>query len=699
MSPTARSGSRPAAGAPCGVRCGPGPRPSILCLLPPPRADRSAPPRPRALLLAPTPGSEGGVQDPGDRERPAPVTQTVADPETASPRSESHLRQLTPLLVWAVVFCDIGTSLYYVPGILYRNEHVRDLAPLFVAAAFIGFLFLAAKYVEICWRNPDGGGVVSIANQAFSPIVGCFGGLLICVDYFLTSAISAVSGMNYLASVFPAFEHHVVAFSIATLLLLAIVNTIGIRESATLSLFMAAAAFLVTLLLIGIVLVNAHGEQWGAVRANIEQIDSVTPWKFLVGFSGAWLAFSGLESISQLSPAMRLPIQRTAKHGMRYVIATMLLTSPILTLFAISFLSSDVKFHDYERLMSELGGAFGGTWVKYAVVITGSTLLLFAANTAIIGCYHVFLALAENGFMPSTIALRNRRFGTPQVAILVATFIPILVIVFAHGDVEFLGDLYAFGLLGAFVLSSSGLDVLRWRSKARGWKFWVGIATTLMVLTAWVVNLHEKPKSTVFGCVLVGIGLVLAVGTRRKWFTDWFYSFGWVKARTPDRIHASEEVVEAKEGVEILSLSQAQTIARLYPSSTLIALRSSSPGLISEAIAREKGRGGSALYALYVEERTGLFVRAASWEPHAEGVDALRNAVKAAESEGVTLIPVWTISHNAVEGIVRAAETLGVSGVMIGVSQRSGIYHLLRGHVLAGLTKRLPPGVRLLLYG
>ena len=55
-------------------------------------------------------------------------------------------------------------------------------------------------------------------------------------------------------------------------------------------------------------------------------------------------------------------------------------------LFAISFLSSDVKFHDYERLMSELGGAFGGTWVKYAVVITGSTLLLFAANTAIIGC-------------------------------------------------------------------------------------------------------------------------------------------------------------------------------------------------------------------------------------------------------------------------------------------------------------------------
>ncbi len=30
-------------------------------------------------------------------------------------------RQLTWLLAWAVVFCDIGTSVYYVPGILYGN--------------------------------------------------------------------------------------------------------------------------------------------------------------------------------------------------------------------------------------------------------------------------------------------------------------------------------------------------------------------------------------------------------------------------------------------------------------------------------------------------------------------------------------------------------------------------------------------------
>ena len=627
------------------------------------------------------------------------MAQPVADPLSPSPQGEHHLRQLTPLLVWAVVFCDIGTSVFYVPGLLYRNPLVGDLAPLFVAATFIGFLFLAAKYVEVCWRIPDGGGVVNIASTAFTPLIGCLGGLFISVSYFLTSAISSLAGLHYLGSQFPVLEEHVVELSIAALLLLAIVNTIGIRESATLALVLAGASFVVSVTVVTFTLWNSGAPQWELVRANLARASAIDAKQFVVGFSLAWLAFSGLESISQLSPAMRLPILGTARRGMRYVVLTMLATSPFLTLFAIALLSPEAKNAESEKLISELGVQFGGKWLKLAVVLTGSSLLLLAANTAIIGCYHVFLALAERGFLPSAVAVRNRRFGTPQIAILIATLVPILVILGASGSMDLLGDLYAFGLLGAFALSSSGLDVIRWREDQRGWKFWIGVGTTLMLVVAWGVNLYLKPTATLVGSSLVFAGALVAVGTRRKWFSDWFYSLGFVRARTPDRIHASEESVEAKEDIEILSLTQAQTIARLYPSSTLIALRSASPGLVSEAIAREKGRGGSAIYALYVEERTGLFVRAASWEPQAEGVTALRNAVKAAETEGVTLIPVWTISHNAVEGIVRAAEVLGVSGVMIGVSQRSGIYHLLRGHVLAGLTKRLPPGVRLLLYG
>jgi hypothetical protein len=48
---------------------------------------------------------------------------------------------------------------------------------------------------------------------------------------------------------------------------------------------------------------------------------------------------------------------------------------------------------------------------------------------------------------------------------------------------------------------------------------------------------------------------------------------------------------------------------------------------------------------------------------------------------------------------VRAAEALGVDAVMVGVTQRSSVYHLIRGHVVNGLAKRLPAHIRLVLCG
>jgi amino acid transporter len=624
---------------------------------------------------------------------PAPPSSVLGAP------SENSLRQLTPLLVWAVVFCDIGTSVYYVPGILYQDGKIGNLAPLFVLAATLGFLLLAAKYIEICWRNPDGGGVVSIASQAFTPLVGCIGGLLISVDYFLTSAISSVSGIHYLGSIYPVLDAHVTALSVAALLLLAIVNTIGIRESAMLSLVMAACALVVDVVVIVAALLRFDHLKWTALRENLELVKTVTPHAFLVGFAGAWLAFSGLESISQLSPAMRLPIKKTAARGMRYVVITMVATAPLLTLFAIALLPQGIKDDPTanDRFISELGWAFGGTWVKYAVVITASSLLMFAANTAIIGGYHVFLALTERGYMPSLIGRRNRYFDTPQIAILVATVVPMLVIACTRGDLDALGQLYAFGLLGCFVLSSAGLDVMRWRAGVRGWKFWLGLATTAMVLVAFATNLYVKVAATIFGSAFVLVGLLMALGTRRKWFAAWFYRIGFVRTLMPQRITETEGQLEREEKLEILSLAQAESITQLYPSSTIVAMRSHNPRLVSEAISREKGHGGKTLYALYVEERTGLFVRTANWAPKPEGVEALQASVRAAENEGMTMIPVWTISYDAVEGIIRAAETLNVTAIMIGVSQRSSVYHMLRGHVLAGLTRRLPPGVQLLI--
>jgi amino acid transporter/nucleotide-binding universal stress UspA family protein len=520
--------------------------------------------------------------------------------------------------------------------------------------------------------------------------------MLITVDYFLTSAISAVSGMQYLGSLFPFVDAHIVLLSSSALFFLALVNTIGIRESAVLSLFMACAALLVNLMVVGVTLVFIGPPEWSTILRHLQPEHPLPLSVFLIGFGSAWLAFSGLESISQLSPAMRTPTKSTARNGMLLVVLSILLTSPLLTLFSVALLPDAVKLHESERFISELGALWGGLPVKALVVSTASVLLLFAANTAIIGGYHVFLALAARGFLPTVVTFRNQRFGTPHLAIAIATIVPIIVIAFTKGQLTILGDMYAFGLLGAFVLSSAGLDVIRWRQHQRGLGFWIGIATTIMVVVAWSVNLVTKQLATFFGGGLVTLGMMIALATQQGRFADVFYRIPFFARLATRRISEAERETETIPN--LISLGEASEIVPLYPSRTLVAVRGPSVRLIDEAVAREKGWGGNAIYAIYVEERAGLFVGSEAQEPSEEGITALRFAVKAAQRHEFELIPVWTVSFNAAEAIARAAEILEVDTVMMGVSRRSAVYHLLRGHVVNGLTRRLPASCHLLLF-
>src|SRR5215467_12775784 len=110
---------------------------------------------------------------------------------------------LGPILCWAVVFADIGTSVYYTPGILYQIPGVGSMAGFFVFLTMSVFILLTLKYAEVTERFPQGGGVVTVAAQAMNHWVGALGGMFILVDYFLTASISSLSGMQYLSVVFP----------------------------------------------------------------------------------------------------------------------------------------------------------------------------------------------------------------------------------------------------------------------------------------------------------------------------------------------------------------------------------------------------------------------------------------------------------------------------------------------------------------
>jgi len=476
---------------------------------------------------------------------------------------------------------------------------------------------------------------------------------------------------------------------------LAILNIIGIRESATVALIMAATALIVDTVVIAFSLKAFSLDRW------IEGWKTVSPGDMsfrtlLIGFGAAWLAFSGLESISQLSPTMRFPLRRTARRAMLAVIVTVVFTSPLLSLLSINLLPPDIKDNRPERLISELAMISGGFGTKLSVVLSASSLLLFAANTAIIGAYHIFLALSNAGFLPHVISLRSRKFHSPHIAISIATIVPITVILATRGELALLGEMYAFGLLGAFVFSSLSLDVIRWRLGRRDFGFWLGLFTTGVILVAWCVNLVEKELATLFGGFLTAIGMLVAIGVRRAWFIEALTQIPFIERLQARAYRASEDLVE-DELKALMTIAEAIEVRPLYSSSTLLAVRDENPRLIQEGVTRTRGKGESAVYCIYVEEWPGLFAGTTPHRPNEQGVETLTAALQAVRGKSIELIPIWTVSHNAAEAIANAAQALDVDAVIIGATRRSAFYHMLRGHVVKGLMKRLPRDCHLMI--
>lgn len=501
------------------------------------------------------------------------TTKEASPPAPGNVPPNKH-QQLGPLLCWAVVFADIGTSIYYVPGILYGT--VNKLAGFFVFLTMIVFILLTLKYVEVTYRFPQGGGVVTVSAQALNKWFGALGGMFILVDYFLTATISCLSGMLYLSVVVPILGPQsvfltlpiTVWITLVVLVLLGILNWVGVSESAKVSMVGAVVAFVSDIAILLTVFTHLSFAQFFSLFSQMFSGRPLTIGTLLIGFAGSFLAFSGLESISQLSPEMKLPRRMVGKMALFLVILTVGVTSPLLTLLS-TLLEPRAAADPVQssQLISLLAGRWGGAFLQTEVAISASALLVFAGNTAIIGTYHVFLALSRMEFFPEFLTRRNKLRDTPHYSIMFAVGVPIVVLLLVRGNINVLGDMYAFGLLGAFTLTCVSMDIVRYRTrKARRseetkvelndgqatqeqqvsaknkhesledkvedratedatptnelperegrWtrstlNFYLGIITTVLVALAWCTNLINKPLATAFGgsVSIVGMGI------------------------------------------------------------------------------------------------------------------------------------------------------------------------------------------------
>ena len=252
----------------------------------------------------------------------------------------AQLRSLGPLLCWAIVYADIGTSIYYVPGILSRD--VGTSAATFVLATSLAFVLLAEKYAEIAARYPSGGGVVSVAEEAFGPRIGALGGMLILVDYFLTAAISVGLGLHLPRDAAPRRSQGIElrarggrarAPRRAELDRHPRVGA-GERRDRRRGLRRAAAPDRRHRV------ADRRRRTGSKVRTPRRRPGASRSRDAITGYAAAWLAFSGLESLAQISPAMAPAAPPHRRVAMRLVVIAILATSPLLTAFATNLLTS-----------------------------------------------------------------------------------------------------------------------------------------------------------------------------------------------------------------------------------------------------------------------------------------------------------------------------------------------------------------------
>jgi hypothetical protein len=141
-------------------------------------------------------------------------------------------------------------------------------------------------------------------------------------------------------------------------------------------------------------------------------------------------------------------------------------------------------------------------------------ILAGAVNTAIVGSNGVLNRVSEDGVLADWFRQPHRKFGTSHRIINMVVAFQILTILLSRGDVTFLANLYAFGVIWSFTMQGIAVLVIRYTHPGDreyrvplnfhffGKEIPLGLALiTLVLFLIAIVNLFTKPSATVAGTI------------------------------------------------------------------------------------------------------------------------------------------------------------------------------------------------------
>ena len=205
---------------------------------------------------------------------------------------------------------------------------------------------------------------------------------------------------------------------------------------------------------------------------------------------------------------MKKPVVKTARKSIWVVAGEVALMNLLLAVCMVAF--APARQGHTEDMLAYIAGESMGPWGEWPVRIVGGLLLLSAANTAINGLMSICYVMSRDGEMPSILQKLNG-FGAPWVAAILATVVPICVLLFAH-DLATLASLYAIGVVGAVAINCV-LCSMHPRLRRPWRKIAVMLLGTVMI-AIWFTLAWTKWHATVFVSIVMVVGLLLRALTK-----------------------------------------------------------------------------------------------------------------------------------------------------------------------------------------
>lgn len=437
---------------------------------------------------------------------------------------------------------NVGSSIYYALGV--TAVFALGATPFALTLAGVFFILTVFTYTEATVAVPEAGGASNFARQGFNELVSFITGWGTLLSYTVTISISAFSAVGYLAVFFPIFEQQtaVVAGAVVVILLLMGLNLMGAEEAATLSVVFAVLDLGTEVVLVvvgGIFLVVMATVAHPFFLQQIHWGTAPSGLNFIQGAAVAMVAYTGIETISNLSEEAKDP-ERTVPRSYATLIFAVLILFVGISIVALSALPVHLVRGQYTTLLAtkfiadpvagiagELPHPFSDV-LKPAVAILAATILLIAANAGILGASRLSFSMGTYRQVPALLNRIHPRLGTPTVAIIFFSLVAVVLVI--PGDIQLLTALYIFGSTLGFTMAHASLIGMRLRGAKHTWRAPLNIPVGggrsipltavvggLGTLGVWILQgLIVNPFSRYVGLAWMLGGTVLYVTYRKR---------------------------------------------------------------------------------------------------------------------------------------------------------------------------------------